>query len=157
MLHVKFNTHNDFIPDENTIVDVDKEFAKLKIKCSAYERKVIELIDKGKLLDGKSYIDRFGFKLRLSEISSGSKTALCVINNPDKIVDTAECGLNALSAIICVCRNGNILVRDIQIKLPVIKGCNDIDVECMGRHFTKFNEFNDWYHNESWRCGDVCK
>lgn len=151
MLNIIIDFNNKFKPDNNTIMDVEDEFLRLKLKCSDDEKKVVSLIEGGKLLDGKSYIDRFGFKMQTTNLSTGSKAALCVINNPDKIVNTDECGLNAIAGIITVCRVGTIVMRDVQIKLPYFDGHDEIDVCCMGKHFTSFEDFNEWYDNEAWR------
>lgn len=92
--------------------DIEKLFSQLKLHGTEQERKVIEQIDKGKYLDEISFIDRFGYKLYVSELSTGCKAALCVLNFPDKIIDLLECGNNARDVIINTCKEGTIITSD---------------------------------------------
>lgn len=148
MLHVKFDICGDFKPDKNTIVDVEEAFDKIKLTGSEKDREILRVLEEGEYINNSSYIDRFGVKLPLDSISSGSKCAFCVLYFPDKVVDTRECGLNALSTIISTCNKGNVIIRDIQVKLPTYGFNTKINVECNGRHFTDFDDFNTFYDDE---------
>lgn len=157
MLHIKFNLDDikpakDFALDDDFIVDVHRAFMSVRLTGTKEEREIIRVIEKGEYLDSMSFKDRFGFKLPIEALSSGSRAALCVLNFPDKVIDTRECGLNALGAIMNICNKGSIVVRDAQIKFPnPYFDCEHIiDVECCGIHFTDFYELNTFYHDEYW-------
>ena len=157
MLHIKFNLEDtqledNFEDDNDIIVDVHKAFMQTKLTGTKEEREIIRVIEEGEYLDSMSFKDRFGFKLPIEDLSSGSKAALCTLNFPDKEIDTRECGLNALGAIISICNKGSVIIRDVGIKLPdpYWECKHKIDVECCGLIFTDFDELNTFYHDEFW-------
>jgi len=52
------------------------------------------------MLDKYAISSRFdGMKLNIDKLSTGCKTALNVLYNPDKVFDIRECGDNALDVI----------------------------------------------------------
>lgn len=102
----------DEIPNNIEVIrDVERGFASLRLKCTDEEKHLVELIDKGTLIDNTSFIDRYGYKLYLSELSTGCKAALCVLNT-DSIVDLVECGLNARDIIVSLCSKGSVLYNN---------------------------------------------
>lgn len=110
MLTLYVDTIND--SDLEIIHDVEKAFTQIRLTGTDVEKELIQLIDKGSYNDSNSFIDRWGYKLYLSELSTGCKAALCVISNPDKLVDLIECGNNARDIIISRCKTGNVLMYD---------------------------------------------
>lgn len=103
----------DKVPDSlqcNLVNDVEKQFAGIHLACTDKEKRFVKEIEKGTLIDSYSYIDRFGYKLYTSELSTGCKAALCVLNFPDKIINLAECGLNARDCIVSFCDLGAVLM-----------------------------------------------
>ncbi len=63
-------------------------------------KQIIRKIDGSDMLDKFSIGSRFdGSKLNIDKLSTGCKTTLNVLYNPDKIFDIAECGDNALDVI----------------------------------------------------------
>ena len=61
---------------------------------------VIFQIDKSKMVDQYTITSRFdGTMLNIDKLSTGCKTALNIMYNPDKIFDVSECGENALEVI----------------------------------------------------------
>lgn len=94
------------------VKDVEKEFMQLKIKGTEIEKKILMEIEQAQYNDSQSFIDRFGFKLHWTELSTGCKAALCVVNRPDKIIDLIECGNNARDIIVSICDAGNVLIKD---------------------------------------------
>lgn len=110
MLNIYFK--DEHIPDIDVINDIEKEFCKIKLSGTADEKRVIQLIESGTYNDSDSFIDRFGFKLHNSEMSTGCKAALACLNRPDKLVNLIECGTNARDIIINICKEGNILIED---------------------------------------------
>lgn len=74
------------IDDDGTCAktDIESLFKQIRVSGTPAEKEVIEKIEQGKFNDSQSFIDRFGFKLYMSELSTGCKAALCVLNLPDK-------------------------------------------------------------------------
>ena len=104
---------DDVRDDKKAVIrDVERLFAQIKPEGTSIDKKLISYIEQGKYNDKNSFIDRFGFKLHLSELSTGCKAALCVANCPDKIIDLIECGNNARDIIISLCKDGKVLIRD---------------------------------------------
>ncbi len=63
-------------------------------------RDVIKIIDKSEMVDKYYFESRFdGGRLNIDKLSTGCKTALNIMYNPDKIFDISECGENALDVI----------------------------------------------------------
>lgn len=126
--------------NKEVIDDVERAFAAIRLKGTTEERNIIKYIDKAEYNGELSFIDRFGYKLYTSELSTGCKAALCVINYPDKIVDLRECGYNARDAVINFCKEGNILIEDNSI--TVRKLVDEISVNLDGYGFNDVNELN---------------
>lgn len=61
---------------------------------------VIYRIDQSKMIDKYSITSRFdGAVLNIDKLSTGCKTALNILFNPERIFDISECGENALEVI----------------------------------------------------------
>lgn len=129
------------------VMDVEEEFKKIKLAGTDLEMKLIEEIDNAKWNDSHSFIDRFGFKLYMSELSTGCKAALLVVNMPEAIINIRECGLNARDAIISLCPNGNVLVMDNGITFIDLSE-NDIQVKVDQYKFSTIDRLNDYIQNE---------
>lgn len=134
------------IPDNVSVVnDVEKEFASLVLECTDKEKELVRIIEKGELLDSTAFIDRFGYKLYLSELSTGCKAALCVLNSIDKVICLDECGLNARDAIVLLCDAGAILFdnNSITISNKYLKD-SSINVQAGKYVFTDIDRLNDY-------------
>ena len=129
------------------IVDIEKAFAQLKIKGTPLDRKLIERIEKGKYNDKYSYIDRFGYKLRYEDMSTGCKAALCVANIPDQIIDLIECGINARDVIIATCMDGKIVMGNVGTTISTQYG-TDIQVKIDHYLFTDKDRLNKYIKDE---------
>lgn len=108
MLYVYFDEL--FKTQENVIVDPEVAFRLLTLSGSNTERTLISEIEQGQYLDSAFFVDRFGCKLPISELSTGCKTAIVVSKCPESLVDLAECGNNARDAIIRNIKEGRILL-----------------------------------------------
>ncbi|MBO5337675.1 MAG: hypothetical protein J6A94_11160 [Lachnospiraceae bacterium] len=102
----------DTVNGNNIVRNVEEQFAKIKLTGSEIERKLISQIEQGTYNDEYSFIDRFGYKLYNTELSTGCKAALCVVRCPELIIDLIECGLNARDIIIGLCKDGNVLIQE---------------------------------------------
>lgn len=147
MLHIKIDVENSVDNKSNCIKDVEKQFEKIVITGTEAERQAIELVENGKYLDSYSYIDRFGYKLPITELSTGCKTILCVLNTPNQWIDTIESGINAVSVLISICKEGKIIVNDFQTEFITADLNTDIDVELNGLIFHDYDELNDYIVN----------
>ena len=86
----------DELPGNLEVVwDVEKEFNFIDLRETSETRKIIETIEKGKWLDAEAYVDRFGFKLWMDNMSTGCKAGLVAASTPNKIINLRECGYNA--------------------------------------------------------------
>lgn len=139
----------DSVPEGLTVIkDVEEYFDTIQLDGSTEEKKFIECIEKGTFNDKDSFIDRFGFKLYLSELSTGCKAALCTLHCKDnKVISLRECGLNARDAIVTLSSNGSVLVVDNGITFSTEYG-NDIDVLLDTYHFTDMNRLNFYIFDE---------
>ena len=80
---------NDVYFNKNTVGMLDQRAGR-----------VIGQIDNSQMLDQYSIASRFdGTRLNIDKLSTGCKTALNIMYNPDLIFDIAECGENALEVI----------------------------------------------------------
>lgn len=98
--------------DKDIVRDIEEQFAKIKITGTEIEQKLISEIEHGKYCDSTFFKDRFDAKLYLSDMSTGCKAALCVVNCPELIIDLLECGLNARDIIINLCKDGKVFMED---------------------------------------------
>lgn len=98
--------------DKEVLSDIEFAFKKVKLTGNVVERQILQLVEHASYHDKDSFIDRFGYKLHLSELSTGCKAALVVAHFPNQIVDLIECGFNARDVIISVCKDGFVLLDD---------------------------------------------
>lgn len=133
--------------EEWELTDIEKEFKLIKLKGTNIEKELIRIIDKGTWNDEKSFIDRFGFKLHNSELSTGCKAAL-VVANTDKLINLRECGLNAVDAIISMCKEGNIEIIDNGITFGTIGMNTNINVKLDDYRFTNTDRLNYYIQSE---------
>lgn len=142
----------DYLEDKHIpiVLDVEKEFAKLKIVGTETDRILIRAIENGEYVDDVSYIDRFGFKLPIDDLSTGCKAALCVENIPNKVISLLECGNNARDTIIRYCKQGAIVIRDNGRTISTVDGVETQSV-INGKRFDDIDQLNKYINN---RIGD---
>lgn len=136
MLHVY-----DAEIEKADVVDIDAAFSKLEINVNEAIKNIVKAVDLGDVVDGTTFVDRFGVKLYLSELSTGCKAAICVVLMPDKIIDLQECGLNARDAVFNYCENGKILLHDFGVTVVDLH-TRKSPIAYAGKLFTldRFNE-----------------
>lgn len=130
------------------LTDVEKLFKQIKLKGTKEEKAVISKIEQGKYNDEYSFIDRFGYKLYISELSTGCKAALCVLNKPDVTINLIECGINALDVILTTCKNGSIIMQNRGTTINDYSEDGKIEVELEGHLFTSVKRLNYYIFNE---------
>ena len=133
---------------EEMVNDIEKEFSSLKLKCTDKEKQIVELIEQGELIDDHSFIDRYGYKLYTSELSTGCKAALCVVNNTSAILNLVECGLNARDVIISICNEGRVYIDYNNVTFVAYGEGKEIDVKLDGYLFTDLDRLNTYLQDE---------
>ena len=137
-------------PDGIEIIDnIEAAFVKYKFKNTEFERSILRVIENATIYNTNSFVDRFGNKLPISDLSTGTKAALLINAYPDKLIDTIECGLNALSSILSLCKDGNILMHDYQTHLPYVDDVNPMVDACLDQYrFDNLDRLCEYLCNE---------
>ena len=138
------------IPDNiKCINDVEKGFASINLKCTDKEKELVSRIENGTLIDSMSFIDRFGYKLYTTELSTGCKAALCALNYKDSVINLVECGLNARDAIISLCNVGSVLIDSNSATISNKYVDKDtLDVSIGDYRFTDIDRLNTYIFEE---------
>lgn len=88
------------LPKEKVLIfDVEAAILAVKITGNTFQRKVLTEIEKGEYKDERVFTDRFGNHLYYTEVSAGSKALFELEGLPDRIVNGAEMGFNALRLV----------------------------------------------------------
>ena len=107
---------------------------------------IIEKIDNSKMVDKYTIGSKFnGTVLNTDKLSTGCKTVLNIIYNPDKIFDICECGDNALDVIYTL-PQGNVYCS-----YPFISFDMDKVYVCDNggkREIDSYDELKEWWTNE---------
>lgn len=138
MLNILLGEDNK--PENNYIHDVEREFLFLKTLEPVSSEIIIRRIDGGHYLDNKSFIDKYGYKLPITSLSTGSKILL-LVNNTDKVINGIEMGQNAFELLIQSV-DGTIYLEDAErFDLPEYFDIKHIQIN--GNGFTDIIELED--------------
>lgn len=117
----------------------DKFFNGTSLKDGPKVREALRKIDKAEYNSEITFIgrDKELGALNKSNLSTGCKTIINIINNPEVCFDVIECGQNALELLHLV-DNGHILW-----KMPILHfvGEASCNIEINGNKFTDFRKF----------------
>lgn len=108
---------------------------------------IINVIDKTKMINKYTIASQFdGTSQNIDKLSTGCKTALNILYNPDTIFDVAECGDNVLD-IIYSFDDGNIYCDYPMIAINMV----EVNVfESDGVHvLSDYNDLKEWWMNEN--------
>lgn len=95
-------------PDNLDIwLDPEKMIYAVNIEENDFNKKVISEIEQGTYLNNRAFLDRFGYKLYLSSISTGSKILIEAYNVKNAAIVADEIGMNA-KMILLTLTQGNI-------------------------------------------------
>lgn len=108
---------------------------------------IISRIDSSEMLNQYMIKSRFdGAALNIDRISTGCKTALNIMYNPDKIFDIRECGDNALDVIYAL-PEGNIYCEYpvISFDMTRVRVCEKNGF----REINDYEELKEWWQDEN--------
>lgn len=134
------------IADEVVKVDVDAEFEKITISDGPIVRKIFEKLECGTFLTPRYFCDRFGYRISISNLSTGCKAALLTVFRPDMEINLNECGYNAIGCILNYVTEGSIVVSKNICFASVYYDDDDLqcDVALNGYRFTDISKLNDY-------------
>lgn len=115
-------------------------------KLDENAKDIILRIDKSVLIDKYTIGSRFdGTKINIDKLSTGCKTTLNILYNPDKVFDISECGENALEEIYSL-SEGNVYCDYPMIAFDMYK-VEAIDTKG-SRVIDDYEELKEWWKNE---------
>lgn len=142
MLHLNINM--SFKPS----MDVESEFSKITIQPAPLVLYFMKLIDGAEYCTSNDFIDRFGYRREIEKLSTGCKAALLVSLKPDLVVDLGECGNNVRDAIIKKCREGNIMIYQMELSIQHNEAETACEVEINGHVFYDIRKLNHYLLND---------
>lgn len=147
MLKMYIRERGDIPKNVEVIHDVEKEFSLLDdVKNTETVHELMRYIEHANWCNEYSFIDRFGCKLYISNLSTGCKAAILAVLSPDKIVDLRECGANARNAIVTFVKDGSIIMdeNDLDLDLGLCKKGIKINVSYNGKIFKDILSLNNY-------------
>lgn len=127
---------NDIFFNQNTAAMLDER--------AAY---IIKKIDQSELVGKYAIKSRFdGMMLNIDKLSSGCKTVLNIMYNPDKIFDICECGDNALDEIYAL-EQGRICCEYPLISFEM-KSVNVVEKGAL-RTIDSYEALKEWWLDEN--------
>lgn len=116
-------------------------FGNVLLSDTPLVRRVLMTVDGASYCSEDSFVDRNGTPSIPKEyLSTGAKTLLNIVENPDVCFDVCECGNNAL-CLLSEIENGNVVWG-----VPVALGADELSCNiCFrGKTFINFVEFQDY-------------
>lgn len=122
-------------------------FELMGLKDTQESRDIIKNIEKGSYLSSSSFLTRFGEKIPITFMSTGTKVVLLTTMIHDKIIDLRECGINARDYIISHIDNAHVLMY---AKSYGIAYEDDTQKEflCNGYHFESLAGLADYIYHD---------
>ena len=105
--------------------------------------KVLAEVEHGQYLNEGTLLDRTGMPCRASNLSTGVKTLLNILNHPEICFDTLECGCNMYDFLFQL-QSGNMYAKQ-AFKILTVE---DIDVIYANKHYSKAVDFMEDAYNE---------
>ena len=126
---------NDIYFNKNTVSLLDNNAAE-----------IIAAIDHSEMLSPFTISSRFdGMQLNIDKLSTGCKTALNILYNPNKVFDIRECGDNALNVIYSL-PHGNVYCDYPMISFQMDKVT--IYYKKSIREVDSYEELKEWWSDE---------
>lgn len=110
-------------------------------------KEIIAKIDHSQMLSQFTIGSRFdGTVLNIDKLSTGCKTALNVLYNPNKVFDIRECGDNALDVIYALpCGNVYCEYPLISFEMDKVKVCDRNEM----REIDSYEKLKEWWTSEN--------
>lgn len=134
---IQFINSNDLFFDAHTF-----------IQDSDLVREVLNKIENAECSDGKTFIGRtkdFG-KLYKEYLSSGTKTLINIIQNPDKCFNLSECGSNALEFLQKI-SEGHVFAQNL-VFYPDNEDDYKCDIVVKDNHFINIFDFVEFMRGQ---------
>ena len=134
------------LPDLRYVEDIEYEWINSKHDLSSDFVKLIINTFEGKYTDSNTFVSKItGASVHISNISTGSKAAIMLYENPDVIYNFGQVGLNVRDFLICRLHEGHMHLRSFDGFYPTIECDVDSppDVAVNGEHFTDWGFLND--------------
>ena len=144
LLEIKVCKDFNGIGEQDCVLDVESEFSKVNLNLSTLERILVKRIDRGNLVHKNAFVDEHGFKVRISELSTGCKAALLVLHT-EKWISLRECRAAVLDCIIKYCKQGKIVLGSNHVFIDEHGFTSSIDVGVDGKNFVSITELNNYF------------
>lgn len=141
----------DELSDMDLIKDVELAFGQCIVPNNSITRQIVKEVEHGELIDSNGFKDRYGYKLSISELSTGAKAAMLVALNPDKVVCFCEVGDNCRDYVIKNFTSGAILINYPTITMKYNKdedGAIDVKLIDAGLRFNSIERLVQYFRNE---------
>ena len=129
-------TMNDIYFNKNTVEQLNDD-----------AKHIIELIDNSEMINKYNIKSKFqGEVINIDKLSTGCKTTLNILYNPDVIFDIRECGENALDVIYSLPKG------KVYCDYPLISFDFDkviIDDKAGTKEITDYEELKEWWLSEN--------
>ena len=137
------------IPKDKKIIKLNDVYFNTKTSdlLDSRAEDIISVIDKTKIINKYTIASQFdGTNLNIDKLSTGCKTALNILYNPEVIFDIAECGDNALD-VIYTFDEGNIYCDYpmIAVNMAEVKVFEKDDFHVM----KDYDNLKEWWMNEN--------
>lgn len=134
MLIIAAKAWSPDISEDSIINNVEAQFYATPFENTDKIKRIVSDIEQGDLISNTAFIDRFGYKLSIGELSTGCKALILLEVIRDKFINFAEVGLNARSYAIRHFSSGCIILPNF---LYEIEGDASSDIE-VGIHGTPY-------------------
>lgn len=145
----------DKIDCNKLIRDVDTDLGMTEFDYRDDLSSVVKDIDGGELINGKYFIDRFGYKMSISELSTGCKGIMLSILKPDKIINLKEAGLNARDYAINNLSKGSILIYFPDTTIVMSREVVDCGLPELGYRLNSIDRLNKYFQDEIYYTPDL--
>lgn len=141
---MSLNVYTDIqsIPEGMDIVNNNDTYflANTQLMEGGLIGEILGTVDEAEYVSSEAFISRVkGFgALNKSNLSTGTKTLLNIIQHPQKVFNVIECGDNALN-FLSKLHEGNVLWEHPIIYFP--DDMYDCDIEHEGKKYTKISDF----------------
>ncbi len=144
MLHLR-------IANEPCTMDIQEEFEKLYVEDTPAVRRILERLEQGKYCSNYCFLNRFGGKVPLSRLCSGTQAALLTALRSNMEVNLIECGYDAIGCILSCVTEGRVVVHPEICHCSIYRFGEDTscDVALEGYRFTDLSKLDE-YITEYW-------